>query len=165
MYDRRQEIFNGENEEEEHIQEGKLRFAESLAMLDKKCSFLKGESHKMLSNVVRCCQMLSSNVVVRCFCQMVSSYIVRCCQMLLSDVVVKCCCRMVSSNVFVKCCCQMLLALWCCSGRCQMLVVVVIENSVCFLIRIHSTSMEDWTATAKHGVDKNFEFEELNVGC
>lgn len=39
MYDRRQEIFNGENEEEEHIQVGKLRFAESLAMLDKKMFF------------------------------------------------------------------------------------------------------------------------------
>ena len=110
MYDRRQEIFNGENEEEEHIQEGKLRFAESLAMLDKKCSFLKGESHKMLSNVVRCCQMLSSNVVVRCCCQMVSSYIVRCCQMLSSNVVVRCCCQMLLSNGVVKCFCQMLLS-------------------------------------------------------
>ena len=125
--------------------------------LTKNVLFLKARA-------IRCCQMLS-NVVVKCCCQMLlSNGVVIYCQML-SNVVVKCCCRMVSSNVFVKCCCQMLLALWCCSGRCQMLVVVVIENSVCFLIRIHSTSMEDWTATAKHGVDKNFEFEELNVGC
>ena len=105
MYDRRQEIFNGENEEEEHIQEGKLRFAESLAMLDKKCSFLKGESHKMLSDVVKCCrQMLLSDVVVK-WCRHILSDVVKCCcQMLLSNVVVEWCRQMFLSNVVVRCC-------------------------------------------------------------
>ena len=64
MYARKQEILDANDDYEEEkndededvdIQEQKLSFPESLAMLGKKnkCSFLDDESHNMLSTVIR----------------------------------------------------------------------------------------------------------------
>lgn len=54
MYTRKQGILDvDDDEEEDDIQEQKLSFAESLAILDKikKCYFLDDECHNMLSTV------------------------------------------------------------------------------------------------------------------
>ena len=56
MSEETQEIsYDCNAEEEDNIQEDRVSFVESLAMLDKikKCSFLEGESQMMLSTLTR----------------------------------------------------------------------------------------------------------------